>query len=88
MRTMSNGGAGDTPDEREAAESPEASADRLAVRGPDERGAAVQLAARWAELYPSPGTTDDRAGLLARFRTTHAFIDAVIHGIEPPSTHQ
>ena len=84
MNTMNSRAA----DEPEGSESPDSAADRLAVRGPDERGACVQLAARWAELYPSLGTSDDRAGLLTRFRMTLAHIDAVIQGIEPPGQPQ
>ena len=73
-------------DEPEAGGSPERSTDRLSVRAQDEHDACLQLAARWAELYPPRGPDNDQtAGLLARFRSTHAFIDAVIHGLEPPS---
>jgi hypothetical protein len=78
--------AGVMTEELEPGASPETSADRLAVQGQDERGACLQLAARWAELYPPAGAPGDAArGLLTRFRTTHAFIEAVVQGIEPPS---
>jgi hypothetical protein len=58
-------------------------ADLPAVRGQDELDVSLQLAARWAERYPPDA--DRTAGLLERFRHAQAFIDAVIHGIEPPS---
>jgi hypothetical protein len=54
------------------------------VSGPDERGACVQLAARWAERYASPKGDSERAAL-ERFRTAHDYVDDVIHGIEPQS---
>jgi hypothetical protein len=58
-------------------------ADLPAVRGQDELDVSLQLAARWAEFHAPEA--DRTAGLLERFRYAHAFIDAVIHGIEPPS---
>ena len=56
----------------------------LDVRGPEEREACVQLAARWAEMYTPAEDANKGAALLERFRIAQAFIDAVIHGIEPP----
>ena len=61
---------------------------RIGVRGPDEMSAAVQLAARWAELFPPPGSTDDPASWLQRFRSAYEYVDAVIHGVEPPSAER
>ena len=58
--------------------------DRVDVRGSDERSVCVQLAARWAELYPPADGQDTRAAVSERFRLIHGFVDAVIHGIEPP----
>ena len=52
------------------------------IRGPDERSARVQLAARWAERYAPPEGDHERAAL-ERFRITHDYVDDVIHGIEP-----
>ena len=52
------------------------------VRGPDERSARVQLAARWAERYAPPEGDTERAAR-ERFRITHDYVDDVIHGIEP-----
>ncbi len=52
------------------------------VRGPDERSAQVQLAARWAERY-APLEGDKERAALERFRITHDYVDDVIHGIKP-----
>ena len=52
------------------------------VRGPDERNAQLQLAARWAERYAPPAGDTERAAR-ERFRITHDYVDDVIHGIEP-----
>jgi hypothetical protein len=52
------------------------------VRGPDERNAQLQLAARWAERYAPPAGDTERAAR-ERFRITHDYIDDVIRGIEP-----
>jgi hypothetical protein len=38
---------------------------------------------RWSENYLSTQAGDDRA-LLQRFRAIHAYLDAAIHGVEPP----
>ena len=52
------------------------------VRGPDERGACEQLAARWAEKY-APREGDHGSAALERFRAAHDYVNDVIHGIEP-----
>ena len=52
------------------------------VRGPDERGACEQLAARWTEKY-APREGDHAAAALKRFRATFDYVDDVIHGVEP-----
>ena len=65
-------------------EPPHETAPWVDVRSPDEHGAAIQLAARWAEMFPSDGDANGRAALLERFRAAHAYIDAVVHGVEPP----
>ena len=52
------------------------------IRGPDERSARVQLAARWAERYAPPEGDTERAAR-ERFRITHDYVDDVIHGINP-----
>ena len=58
--------------------------DSLDVRGPDERSACIQLAARWAENYKQAGADEERQAVLKRFRVVHAFLDAVVHDVEPP----
>jgi hypothetical protein len=59
----------------------------LSVRGPEERGALIQLAARWAEIYgPAEGDVD--RGALERFRAAYGYLDAVIYGIEPARRSQ
>jgi hypothetical protein len=63
---------------------PRSSGHDLQVRGPDERGALIDLAARWAEIY-APDEADDEWSALERFRAAHDYLDAVIHGIEPPT---
>jgi hypothetical protein len=55
------------------------------IRGPDERSAQVQLAARWAERY-APLEGDNQRAARERFRITHDYVDDVIHGIEPQTT--
>lgn len=71
--------AGDTsaPDPRSADPPPSL----IDVRGPDERGACEQLAARWAEKY-APREGDHAAAALKRFRAARDYLDDVIHGIE------
>ncbi len=64
---------------------PEFEWDGVDVRGPDERGACIQLAARWAEMFSPIRGNDDRAAFLERFRAIHAFVDAVTRDVEPPS---
>ena len=56
--------------------------DLISLSGPSETLAIYQLAARWAERYAEAG--DDLATMLARFRKAYNYLDAVIHGLEPP----
>jgi hypothetical protein len=51
------------------------------VRGPGERGARLQLAARWAERF-APREGDHERAALERFRTAHDYVDDVTHGID------
>jgi hypothetical protein len=53
----------------------------IGVQAGDEAVAMLQLSARWAERFGSPG--DDMETLLARFRHVYAYIDAITHGVEP-----
>ncbi len=55
----------------------------VAVTSSDEGVAKIQLAARWAEEY-APAEGDSLEAALARFRRAYQYVDAVIHGIEPP----
>ncbi len=50
------------------------------IRGPDERSAQLQLAARWAERYAPPVGDTERAAR-ERFRLAHDYVDDVIRGI-------
>jgi hypothetical protein len=59
--------------------------DNLDVRGPDELGALTQLAARWAERYPS-GAGEGAPSALQRFRTVYDYLEAVVQGFEPPQS--
>jgi hypothetical protein len=56
--------------------------DRIGVDSPSETVAVYQIAARWAERYA--GQEDDLPTMLERFRTAYNYLDAVIHGLEPP----
>ncbi len=58
--------------------------DSVDVRGPDERNACIQLAARWAEIYKPAAEGEEREAVLKRFRAVHALLDAVVHDVEPP----
>src|SRR5690242_11774057 len=56
--------------------------ERIGVGGGDDSVSRIQLAARWAEAY---GQDDDSLGsVLKRFRAAYDYLDAVIHGVEPP----
>jgi hypothetical protein len=57
--------------------------ERIGVGGGDDSVSRIQLAARWAEGYGS-GERDSLAGVLRRFRAAYEYLDAVIHGVEPP----
>jgi hypothetical protein len=57
--------------------------DRIGVGGGDDSVSRIQLAARWAEAYGG-GQGDSLAGVLRRFRAAYEYLDAVIHGVEPP----
>jgi hypothetical protein len=55
----------------------------IGLNGPSEEVARYQLAARWAERFSRP--EDDLRALLDRFRQAYAYLDAVAHGLEPPT---
>jgi hypothetical protein len=68
----------------EQADKEEARHDRIGVGGGDDSVCRIQLAARWAEAYPPPAG-DSLSNALRRFRTAYEYLDAVTHGVEPPS---
>jgi len=56
--------------------------ERIGIGGGDDSVTRIQLAARWAEAYaPEP---DSLGHVLKRFRAAYDYLDAVIHGVEPP----
>lgn len=55
---------------------------RIGVGGGDDSVSRIQLAARWAEVYGGNG--DSLVSVLKRFRTAYEYLDAVIHGVDPP----
>ena len=57
--------------------------EQVALTGPSENITVYQLAARWAERYA--GESDDLRAMLDRFRSAYVYLDALTHGLEPPS---
>ena len=72
-------GGGDARDDRGGGNQ---RADRIGVGSPDDSVTRIQLAARWAEAYGSD--SDSLGQILRRFKTAFDYLDAVIHGVEPP----
>ena len=68
----------------EKAEKDQGRHDRIGVGGGDDSVSRIQLAARWAEAY-APPAGDSLSNALRRFRTAFDYLDAVIHGVEPPN---
>ena len=58
--------------------------ERINVGGGDDSVTRIQLAARWAEAF-APPQGDSLSAALKRFRTAFDYLDAVIHGVEPPT---
>ena len=56
--------------------------ERIGVGGGDDSVSRIELAARWAEAYAVEG--DSLGKILRRFRLAYDYLDAVIHGVEPP----
>jgi hypothetical protein len=56
--------------------------DLIGVGGGDDSVSRIQLAARWAEAYGDD--SDSLVSVLKRFRTAYDYVDAVIHGVDPP----
>ena len=61
--------------------------DAISVGSSDDSVVRIQLAARWAERF-SPDEGDSLRAVLDRFRTAYDYLDAVTHGMEPPSFSQ
>jgi hypothetical protein len=57
--------------------------ERIGIGGGDDAVTRIQLAARWAEAY-APEHGDTLGSVLKRFRGAYEYLDAVIHGVEPP----
>jgi hypothetical protein len=74
---------GEGADPRSGAErGDERPVDRIGVGGGDDSVSRIQLAARWAEAYGTDA--DSLVSVLKRFRTAYEYLDAVIHGVDPP----
>jgi len=58
--------------------------EQIEVRTNDERVALLQLAARWSEAF-SRHQGDSARAALERFRFAFDYLDAVVHGVEPPN---
>ena len=76
---MTTGDGGDTHDRRDDRDG---RGERIGIGGGDDSVTRIQLAARWAEAYAPNG--DSLASVLRRFRAAYDYLDAVIHGVEPP----
>jgi hypothetical protein len=79
---MSTGEGQDPRDGQSRRDGNDRRGERIGVVGGDDSVSRIQLAARWAEAYGSEG--DSLAGVLRRFRAAYDYLDAVIHGVEPP----
>jgi hypothetical protein len=79
---MSTGDGGDARDGKSDREEHGRGGERIGIGGGDDSVTRIQLAARWAESY-SP-ETDSLGKILKRFRSAYEYLDAVIHGVEPP----
>jgi hypothetical protein len=73
---MTTGEGGDARDERDRR------GERISIGGGDDSVTRIQLAARWAESYAP--ASDSLGGMLKRFKAAYDYLDAVIHGVEPP----
>jgi hypothetical protein len=79
---MMTGQGGDARDETPERENQDRRGERIGIGGGDDSVTRIQLAARWAESF-SP-QSDSLGGVLKRFRAAYDYLDAVIHGVEPP----
>src|SRR5947209_16346901 len=79
---MSTGEGADAGDAREDRNDRGHRGERIGIGGGDDSVTRIQLAARWPESYGPP--TDSLGNILSRFRAAFEYLDAVIHGVEPP----
>jgi hypothetical protein len=79
---MSTGEGQDPRDRQERRDGEGRRGDRIGVGGGDDSVSRIQLAARWAEAYSQDN--DSLGSVLKRFRVAYEYLDAVIHGVEPP----
>src|SRR5579871_3362648 len=79
---MTTDEGGDARDEKSGRDDQDRRGERIGVGGGDDSVTRIQLAARWAESYGSG--SDTLGGVLKRFRAAYEYLDAVIHGVEPP----
>ncbi|HEX8966556.1 MAG TPA: hypothetical protein VF937_01665 [Chloroflexota bacterium] len=83
MSTGEGADAGDEArDNRAEREDRNRRGEHIAIGGGDDSVTRIQLAARWAETYGPQA--DSLGGILRRFRAAYDYLDAVIHGVEPP----
>jgi hypothetical protein len=79
---MTTGEGPDAGEAREDRADRDHRGERIGIGGGDDSVVRIQLAARWAESYGPP--TDSLGNILRRFRAAYEYLDAVIHGVEPP----
>ena len=79
---MTTGDDGDTRDARPGRDDRDRRGERIGVGGSDDSVSRIQLAARWSEAYAPDA--DSLGNALKRFRVAYEYLDAVIHGVEPP----
>jgi hypothetical protein len=82
MSTGEGAGPEGAGDARDGGKDRDRRPERIGVGGGDDSVTRIQLAARWAESYGSD--TDSLGRVLKRFRAAYDYLDAVIHGVEPP----
>lgn len=80
---MTTGDGGDAHDGKSDGDEHGRGGERIGVGGGDDSVTRIQLAARWAESYGPE--TDSLGKILKRFRSAYDYLDAVIHGVEPPN---
>jgi hypothetical protein len=79
---MSNGEGGGASDGSAQRDDNSRRGERISIGGGDDSVTRIQLAARWAESYAPD--SDSLGNVLRRFRAAYDYLDAVIHGVEPP----